>query len=156
MDLEELRLRERVRDTYATYAHAGDRFQLSTLADCFAEDGTLEVKGGATATGRAAIIAMLSGGDRDGDDGGDGGAAKRREPPLVRHFVANLLFTSVTPTRVESTAYFQVLVAQGEYRGVDHWGRYRDVLVPVGDRWLFRHRQVSVDVAVPEGWYAGL
>jgi hypothetical protein len=29
--------------------------------------------------------------------------------------------------------------------GLDHWGRYRDVLVLVQDRWLFAHRRVQVD-----------
>jgi hypothetical protein len=29
--------------------------------------------------------------------------------------------------------------------GLDHWGRYRDVLVPVSGRWLFAHRSIGVD-----------
>ena len=45
MTLEELIARECVRDTYARYNHAGDRGRLTELADCFTEDGVLELKG---------------------------------------------------------------------------------------------------------------
>ena len=34
--------------------------------------------------------------------------------------------------------------------GVDHWGRYRDVLVPVGDSWLFASREASADGFSPQ------
>ena len=149
MDLDELSIRERVRDTYATYTHAGDRFRLEELAGCFAADGVLEVKGSWMATGPAAIAEMLG-----------GGAGERRpaagQPPLVRHVVTNLLFERITAERVASSAYFCVLTRSGEHLGVDHWGRYRDVLVPERDRWVFAHRLVNVDVAVPGGWYAGV
>ena len=33
--------------------------------------------------------------------------------------------------------------------GVDHMGRYRDRLVPVGERWLIAHRFVSADWRAP-------
>lgn len=147
MDVSELVIRERVRDTYATYAHAGDRFRLDELAGCFAADGVLEVKGRDTAVGRPAIMAML---------GGGGGARSESavEPPLVRHFVTNILFEAITPDRVETAAYFCVLTRAGEHVGVDHWGRYRDVLVPEDDRWVFAHRVARVDVAVSGGWLA--
>ncbi|MGY3555451.1 nuclear transport factor 2 family protein [Williamsia sp. R60] len=137
----ELAARERVRDTYAAYTHAGDRFRLAELAACFTEDGVLEVKGDGTAVGREAIVAMLSGARRD-----PGSAA---EVPRIRHFVANIAFTSVTSERIGASAYFQVLTQ----RGPDHWGRYRDVFVPVGARWLLSHRLVAVDTVMPGSWY---
>jgi hypothetical protein len=34
--------------------------------------------------------------------------------------------------------------------GVDHWGRYRDVLVPVENRWLFASRQAIADGFSPQ------
>ena len=34
--------------------------------------------------------------------------------------------------------------------GVDHWGRYRDVLVPVDGRWLFASREAVADGFSPE------
>lgn len=149
MDVSELVIRERVRDTYATYAHAGDRFRLEELARCFAADGVLEVKGRDTAVGRPAIVAMLGG-------GAEARSESATATPLVRHFVTNILFEAVTPARVEASAYFCVLTRAGEHLGVDHWGRYRDVLVPEGDRWVFAHRVARVDAAVSEGWFAGV
>jgi hypothetical protein len=35
-------------------------------------------------------------------------------------------------------------------RSLDHYGRYRDTFVPVGDEWLIRHRYVSTDWRAPE------
>jgi hypothetical protein len=48
---------------------------------------------------------------------------------------------SVTSDRVEVGSYFLALTNIG----VDHWGRYRDVLVPVHDRWLFAAREATAD-----------
>ncbi|OBF32118.1 hypothetical protein A5724_01790 [Mycobacterium sp. ACS1612] len=38
--------------------------------------------------------------------------------------------------------------------GLDHYGRYRDVFVPVDDHWLIRHRFVSTDWSAPESTMA--
>ncbi|WFS16214.1 nuclear transport factor 2 family protein [Rhodococcus aetherivorans] len=146
MDLSELRARDCVRDTVARYTHAGDSGKLTELADCFTPDGTLEVKGRSSATGRTAIVEMLSGG------------AAPADPPLTtlgakffqRHFVANLAFDSITPDRIETRAYFVVFGPDG----ADHWGRYRDVFVPVRDRWLIAHRLVAVDTTAPGSFLA--
>ena len=145
MESWELVARECVRDTVATYAHAGDRFRLEELASCFTEAGVLEVKGRAGATGRTAIVEMLSSTPRVGDP-----STQANGSFFVRHFVTNLRFDEVSPERIRSSAYFLVVTGNGP----DHWGRYRDVLVPVGDRWLFESRLASVDSAAPGGWYA--
>ena len=143
MTLDELIARERVRDTYARYNHAGDRGRLTDLAECFTADGVLEVKGYFTARGRTDIVNALT----------DVGArvARTDEPPagahhVTRHFVANLMFTSVAAERVHSDAYFVVF----QVDAADHWGRYGDELVPVDDRWLFARRTVSIDGKRPE------
>jgi hypothetical protein len=138
----ELVAREQVRNRYAAYNHSGDRFRLDDLVACFAEDGVLEIKGAAPLTGRTAIRDLLSGSRTE--------PAPDAEVPQIRHFVASLVFTSVAADRVESSAYFQVLTQHG----LDHWGRYRDVLVPVGGDWLFQHRLVAVDAMTPGGWYS--
>jgi hypothetical protein len=141
----ELVARECVRDTVATYAHAGDRFRLEELASCFTETGILEIKGHDSATGRTAIVEMLSRRPRSGAP-----SPQASESFFVRHFVTNLRFDEVSPERIHSSAYFLVVTGDGP----DHWGRYRDVLVPVGDRWLFESRLAAVDSATPGGWYA--
>ncbi|ADP81585.1 nuclear transport factor 2 family protein [Pseudofrankia inefficax] len=150
MEQWELIAREQVRDTVAAYNHSGDRFLLDELAACFTVDGVLESKGDWAAHGRAEIVRTLSGvratepvaaaGSVDGND--DAGA---RRPSFVRHFVTNLRFDEVTPERIRTSAYFAVLTAAG----LDHWGRYRDVLVPAEGRWLFAHRVVRTDAMIP-------
>ena len=144
MESWELGARERVRDVYARYNHAGDRFRVDDLAACFVHDGVLAIRGQEPVRGRAAIVALLSGARREPEPG--------EVAPQVRHFVANLVFRSVHPERIAAEAYFQVFTQQG----LDHWGRYRDELVPDGDDWLLAHRTVIVDAVVPGGWYAGL
>ncbi|MCW2884059.1 MAG: hypothetical protein QOE54_875 [Streptosporangiaceae bacterium] len=130
--------RELIRDTVAAYTHSGDRGQVARLAECFTADGVLEIKGREPAEGRGAIVAMLTGAVERGS-----AAPADGRPGFVRHFVTNLRFDELTPQRARTSAYFLVLTADGP----DHWGRYRDVLVPVGERWLIAHRLVGVDAA---------
>ena len=54
------------------------------------------------------------------------------------------------PSAARAACYFTVMTGAG----VDHWGRYRDDLVPDGDRWLFAHRLVRTDGVTPGGWAA--
>ena len=117
-------------------SHATDRFDLGALAACFGVEGVLEFTGGQEPLiGPEAIEAGLGaamGGPRD---------AGRPAPTFVRHHVASVRFGSVAADRVEASSYFAVYTDIG----LDHWGRYRDVLVPVGERWLFASRRISVD-----------
>ncbi len=136
VDNWEIAARERIRDTMAAYTHSGDRGQIDLLAETFTEDGVLEIDGREPAVGRAAIIAMLS------SVVAQGASLRSDRPPLyVRHFVTNLRFDEITPREARTSAYFLVMTD----RGPDHWGRYRDRLVPVGDRWLFSRRFVRID-----------
>jgi hypothetical protein len=143
----EIVAREQVRDTVAAYNHSGDRFLLEELAACFTVDGVLESRGDWVARGRAEIVATLSG-VRTTEPTPDGAtlAVGERRPSFVRHFVTNLRFDKVTPERIDTSAYFAVLTAAG----LDHWGRYRDVLVPAEGRWLLSHRVVRTDAMVPD------
>jgi hypothetical protein len=65
----------------------------------------------------------------------------RRTPSHVRHHVSSIRFESVARERVQVSSYFAVHTDVG----LDHWGRYRDVMVPVDGRWLFAHRRINVD-----------
>jgi hypothetical protein len=49
-------------------------------------------------------------------------------------------FFSVAPDEVHTRCYFSALTQVG----LDHWGRYRDRLVPADGRWLFARREVVV------------
>jgi hypothetical protein len=141
----ELTVRESVRQTLADYTAATDSFDLKTLAACFAADGTLDYTGGQPLIGPAAIEAGLGaqmGGPRD---------PARPMPTHVRHHVSSIRFVTVTEDRVEVTSYFAVHTDVG----LDHWGRYRDVLVPCDGRWLFASRRISVDAFSAESLMSG-
>jgi hypothetical protein len=135
----ELFAREQIRDTLARYNWSGDAGRLDDLAETFCPDGVLEVRGLAPLRGRAEIEAFLGG--VPGMAAAAGGGAKA----VVRHNVANLHFTGLTPERAHVSSYFTVLTRIG----LDHFGRYRDVLVPEGGCWLIAHRTVSTDWAAP-------
>jgi len=70
--------------------------------------------------------------------------------PVVRHNLANVLFTGLTREQANVSSYFTVLT----HIGLDHFGRYRDTLVPEGDTWLIKHRKVSTDWAAPNSTMA--
>ena len=155
MDVWELVARERIRDTLARYSWSGDAFRLDELAAAFCEDGELEVRGRAPVRGRAAIVAYLSDGAGPGDDEARRAAraAEARASGvrrIVRHLVTNTRVLEVAPDRARVASYFTVITEIG----LDHHGRYRDVLEPVGDEWLIRHRYVSTDWRDPRSTMA--
>jgi hypothetical protein len=155
MDLWELVARERIRDTLARYNWAGDAFRLDELADSFSVDGVLEIRGQEPLRGREAIIAYLGRGFASADDEARRIAAKADAAAsgltrVVRHNITNLRFVEVTPERAQISTYFTVVTEIG----LDHFGRYRDELAPVGDEWLFSHRFVSTDWASPDSTMA--
>jgi hypothetical protein len=134
VEIWELSARESVRQTLADYTAATDRNRLDDVAACFAPDGALSFPGGTRLVGPTAIAAGLAtqvGGFRAGP------------VPLthVRHHISSVWFDSVGRDRVEVSSYFLVLTDIG----VDHWGRYRDVLILLDGRWLFASREALVD-----------
>ena len=152
MDLWELTARERIRDTLARYTWSGDAFRLDELAAAFCDDGVLEMRGAEVFEGRTAIVGFLSGGADGADDEArraarrSGAPASPEAPRIVRHNIANVRFLELAPEHALVASYFTVFTD----RGLDHFGRYRDRFVPVGDEWLIAHRFVSVDWRVSE------
>ncbi|MEE6138451.1 nuclear transport factor 2 family protein [Mycobacterium sp. 050128] len=136
MEMWELVAREQIRDTLARYNWSGDAGRLDGLAETFCVDGVLEIRGGKPLRGRSEIVTFL---------GGVTGrlAVEADVKPVVRHNVANIVFTSLTPDDARVSCYFTVVT----HIGLDHFGRYRDVLVPDGGTWLIKHRKVSTDWA---------
>lgn len=158
MELWELVAREHCRDTLAQYTHAGDRFKLDEYAAAFCVDGVLEIRGTEPVRGRAAIIervAMATGVQREGSQDEapppPTTTADSRSKRIVRHNVTNIRFESVRPDEATVASYFTVFTEIG----LDHMGRYRDRLVPVGDRWLIAHRFVSTDWRAPDTTFGG-
>jgi hypothetical protein len=139
VEMWELVAREQIRDTLARYNWSGDAGRLNALADTFCTDGLLEIRGSEPLRRRSEIATFL---------GGITGkiALDADVTPIVRHNVANVLFTELAPDRARVDSYFTVLT----HMGLDHYGRYRDILVPESDTWLIKHRKVSTDWAAPE------
>ena len=134
-----MEVRESVRQTLADYTAGTDRNRIGEVAACFAPDGSLRFTGGEPMVGPAAIVAGLS-----------AQVTRFAENPVplthVRHHVSSVRFGLVTCDRVEVSSYFLALTNIG----VDHWGRYRDVLVPVDGRWLFASREAVADGFSPD------
>jgi SnoaL-like domain len=139
VEIWELVVRERIRDTLARYNWSGDAGRLDDLADTFCADGVLEIRGFKPLRGRSEIVAFL---------GGVTGniAVSAGVKPIVRHNVANVLFTEVTRDEAQVSCYFTVVT----HIGLDHFGRYRDTLVPDGDTWRIKHRKVCTDWAASD------
>jgi SnoaL-like domain len=140
----ELVAREQIRDTLARYSWWGDAGRLDDLARTFCTDGVLEIRGMAALNGRSEIAAFLGGVTTNV-------AAHADVRAVVRHNVANVLFVGLTPDRADISSYFIVVT----HVGLDHFGRYRDTLVPEDDGWLIKHRKVTTDWAAPDSTMAG-
>ena len=149
MEHWELAARECCRDTLAQYSHAGDRYLLDEFAGAFCEDGVLEIRGQPPLRGRTAIIERFGGATAalQARDAAQSARAQEPDAPrrIVRHNVTNIRFETVTRTEATVASYFTVFTEVG----LDHMGRYRDRLVPVGERWLIAHRFVSTDWRAP-------
>jgi hypothetical protein len=122
-----------VHKTIARYAHAVDHARFDDAARCFAEDGVLEVIGRTRSVGRAAIAERFAAAGRT--------LAANASDAFVRHHVSSVLVDTTDPARAIARSYFLVLTEIG----VDHWGSYRDELVPVTGEWLFATRRVRVE-----------
>jgi hypothetical protein len=143
MEVWELVAREQIRDTLARYNWSGDAGKVDGLAETFCLDGVLEIRGSAPLRGRSEIVAFLGGVTANiADDVADKVAVK----PVVRHNVTNVLFNSLAPDQAHVSCYFTVVT----HIGLDHFGRYRDTLVPDGGTWLIKHRKVSTDWAAAD------
>ncbi len=146
MQMWELVARERIRDTLARYNWSGDSARIDDLLQSFCPDGELEVRGTATASGHAAIAEFLGGVAAPSPSIAAGPHRKR----IVRHTLTNIRFTELTPHRAQVSSYFTVFTEIG----LDHYGRYRDVFIPVAEQWLIAHRFVSTDWRAPDSTMA--
>lgn len=139
MEMWELVARERIRDTLARYNWSGDAGDVDGLAATFCADGVLEIRGIEPLCGRSAIASFLGGVTGKVARGAD-------VKPVVRHNIANIVFVALTRDAARVCSYFTVVT----HIGLDHFGRYRDTLVPDGDAWRIKHRKVTTDWAASE------
>jgi SnoaL-like domain len=139
LEIWELVAREQIRDTLARYNWSGDAGRLDGLTETFSPDGVLEIRGFEPLRGRSAIQGFLGGVTAKT-------ATSAATKPIVRHNLTNVLFTELSPDQAQVSSYFTVVT----HIGLDHFGRYRDTLVPDGDTWLIKHRKVSTDWAAAD------
>lgn len=141
MEQWELIAREQIRETLHRYNWYGDRGQAADLAAQFTEDGILETRSTnrepRSAKTRAGIIEFISG----GSSFAPAANTPISERPLVRHHLSNTLILEITPDHANVVSYFLRM----HRKWPEHWGVYRDVLVPAEGRWLIQHRFVSTD-----------
>ena len=141
MDDWEVAARLAIDDTTARYVRFADGGRAAELASLFTEDGVL-VTDTDEVHGRAAIARYLA--DAKTSLAGSAGGGR------IRHHVSSLRVDFSSPADARATSYFLAITAAGP----DHWGRYRDHLVRVGDRWLFARRAATVDGWAPGSWAA--
>jgi hypothetical protein len=140
MDVSELVAREEIRETLARYHHFGDSARFTEMAALFALDGVLEIKGESAISGRAAIVDFLNGVNRD--------VVALSDVPMLRHYATNVTISVASEREATAASAFFVV----SETGLDHWGRYRDRLVPADGGWRFAHRLVRTDGYAPGGW----
>jgi len=139
VEIWELVAREQIRDTLARYNWSGDAGRLDGLTETFCTNGVLEIRGFEPLRGRSEIQQFLGGVTAKT-------ASNVATKPIVRHILTNVLFTDLSPDQAHVSSYFTVVT----HIGLDHFGRYRDTLVPDGDTWLIQHRKVSTDWAAAD------
>ncbi len=142
MEVWEVAARQGIRETLARYAHCADTGRFAELAELFTEDGVLEIDGRPPLQGHAAIVAFLIGTKTS--------LTTTLARPYIRHHVSSVTIDVHGPDDASAASYFLAITE----RGPDHWGRYRDRLTRVGDRWLFRHRRVRPDGHSENSWRA--
>lgn len=133
MEQWELVAREQIRDLVARYSANGDSGRFAQVLELFAEDAVMEIGDDQVYRGRAEIETIFTG-TRD---------RLRRASDLgyMRHFTATHQIDVHDVEHADGRCYYSVVTAAG----LDHWGRYLDRYVRVGDRWRFGHRRVTVD-----------
>lgn len=137
MEIWEVVAREQIRDTLARYNWSGDAGRVDDLAGTFCPDGVLEIRGARSLRGRGEIARFLTGVTADV------ATTAAHSRPVVRHLITNVLFGELTADQALVRSYFTVVT----HIGLDHVGRYRDVLVPAEGSWLIKRRTVSTDWA---------
>lgn len=126
---EQARWSESIRQRLAACTQAGDARKAQAYADCYADDGVLELEG-ETIAGRAAILAWMT-------------APSVIPQPAdgAPSFISHHLTTSHIAFADERNATVRTywLVTSGA--GLDHNGFYVDRLRREGEDWLIAHRR---------------
>ncbi|BCP05409.1 nuclear transport factor 2 family protein [Mycobacterium paraintracellulare] len=145
MDNDELSTRVGVAHLMATYQFLADSGKTRQLAQLFTPDAEFEA-GGATYVGPEGVLDFF----------------QRTKQAFVaagflpaRHHLSSIYINPRPDGSVETYACFQFIGS----RGLDHWGCYRDVVMPADGGWLFARRRVDVEgfaAGSPVGYLLGI
>jgi hypothetical protein len=138
MTPDEMLAREAIRYTLELYNHAADTARYELHHEVFHPQAVFEVQGKGELVGPDAIIAMLQ------------PAAVARgafeKGNFQRH---NLTTTMIDFTGPETATVVTYIIVVTEL-GIDHTGRYDDVFVKSGARWLIERRRASMEWSRPD------
>ncbi len=148
MDVDDLLAREAIRDLVTRYNSYGDSGRFEPLWELFTPDAVMEIglAGGERTryAGRERIKQIFTGARERVAD-----RLAADKPGYVRHFTATHQIDLVDVDHAGGRLYFAVILPHG----LDHWGRYLDRYIRVGDEWKFEHRRVFVDGQRDDSWF---
>jgi hypothetical protein len=138
--IEDVIAREQIRDLVTRYNMYCDTGQFDEMMSCFTPDAHyLEVLLGhepLDCTGRAEIRAAIDAVRVEWEDASGG-----QKGLFIRHCVATHVITLESDRTARGSAY--VLVVRPN--GLDHWGRYKDRYVKIGDEWFIADRVARME-----------
>ena len=141
MAISHLDIRVGVTALMTAYQYLGDTGRVDRLAQLFAPDGVLEI-GAETFTGPDEVLGLLTRTSGDFQDA---------DFLPARHHLSSIHVEPQADGSAKTYACFQFIGT----RGLDHWGTYRDVVVPSTDDnpdgagWRFRRRRVITEGFAP-------
>lgn len=129
---DEWKARSGIEKTLAAAAHAGDARKADAYAECFAEDGVLDLTGGGGETyeGRETIRAWMNAPSPIAQP-------KDRPAGFVSHHLTSCRIDVTGPDTAVARTYWLVTSPVG----LDHNGYYDDRFVRVGGDWLLACRK---------------
>jgi hypothetical protein len=145
MTSDQTQARIQIQHTLGSYCTSVDSGDVDGVVASFAEQGHLELSGGARANGRSAIrdfYTPVIGANRP-DRLPDG------SPPLLRHHLTTSRVEFLDAATAQAWTYFMSLTRHG----LDHSGRYVDRFERVGERWLIADRRIVVEWYAHPSWY---
>lgn len=151
MTLEEMLVRESIRQTMAQYTMAGDRLRREEFLAVFTEDAILESEGvadedsfryeGVEQIGQ--WITRWS--NRSSDE-----VAPTHQATFVRHHLATSHIEVAGPDSARARTYWTAYTDIGP----DHAGYYLDDFRKSGEQWLIAHRRVRLDWRAAQSLFA--
>jgi len=134
-------IRAGVTNLLTTYQYLADTGKVERLAALFGVDGVLEI-GPETFTGATEVLGLFT---------RTSGQFADADFLPARHHLSSIHVEPLPDGSAKTYACFQFVGT----RGLDHWGTYRDVVVPAtddnadGDGWRFAHRRVITEGFAP-------